>query len=259
MSDVWSHIFDLHLPDMTPGNLHITLPHCDNATSNAAQERAQRICVNNTTLFLELHKQHVEMVNEILETLQHVYHLLPAEKNIYRPTMAKRSLLPIGGYILSGLFGTTSEADLAPINKHMRSIAQGVTHLDRGLQVQSDRLASFIEMSAVRMDLFRNLTIMQETAITELYDKLGVMFNTQTQNVQRIVMTLRRIQRYITHLRHIDQLRQGIEFLLHGILSPQLVPKSTLPKFGGQLDHIWNVIIQTFLLFTRGPALLYLA
>jgi len=89
VSDVWSHIFDLHLPDMTPGNLHITLPHCDNATSNAAQERAQRICVNNTTLFLELHKQHVEMVNEILETLQHVYHPLPAEKNIYRPTMAK--------------------------------------------------------------------------------------------------------------------------------------------------------------------------
>ena len=78
------------------------------------------------------------------------------------------------------------------------------------------------------MDSFRNLTTAQETAIMELYDELGVMFNTQTQDVQRIVMTLRRVQRYITHLWHIDQLRQGIEFLLHRILSPQLVPKSTL-------------------------------
>ena len=199
VSDVWSHIFDIHLPDITPGNLHLTLPHCDNATSNAAQERAERICVNNRALFLELHKQHVEMVTEILATLQHVYHLLPAEKNISRPTMAKRSLLPIGRYILSGLFDTTSEADLSPVKKHMRSIAQCVTHLDRGLQDQSDRLASFIEMSAVRMDSFRNLTTMQETAITELYDELGVMFNTQTQEVQRLVMTLRRIQPYVTH------------------------------------------------------------
>jgi len=25
--DMWSHIFDLHLLDLTPGNLHLQLPH----------------------------------------------------------------------------------------------------------------------------------------------------------------------------------------------------------------------------------------
>jgi len=55
------------------------------------------------------------MVEEILQALQHIYHLLPADKNISRPMVNKRSLLPIGGYILSGLFGTTPEADLQPI------------------------------------------------------------------------------------------------------------------------------------------------
>jgi len=129
---------------------------------------------------------------------------------------------------LSGLFGTKSGAALAPVKQHMRTIAQGMTHLDRGLQVQGDPLASFIEMSAVRMDSFRNLTTMQEHAIAELCHELGLIFNSQTQDQQRVVMAIRQLQRYITHLRHIDELRQGIELLLHGILTPQLVPKSTL-------------------------------
>jgi len=51
VSDIWSHIFDLHLPDITPANLHLQLPHCDNATLITAQERANRICENNRALF----------------------------------------------------------------------------------------------------------------------------------------------------------------------------------------------------------------
>ena len=55
------------------------------------------------------------MVDEILETLQHIFHLLPADKNISTPLVSKRSLLPIVGYILSGLFGMIS-ANLIPIS-----------------------------------------------------------------------------------------------------------------------------------------------
>jgi len=54
-------------------------------------------------------------------------------------------------------------------------------------------------MSAVRMDSFRNLTTMQERAISELYDELGVMKTSEMQDQQRIVMATRRVQRYITH------------------------------------------------------------
>jgi len=36
---------------------------------------------------------------------------------------------------LSQLFGTTSEADLQPIRDHIKRIAQGISHLDHGLQM----------------------------------------------------------------------------------------------------------------------------
>ena len=36
------------------------------------------------------------------------------------------------------------------------------------------------------------------------------------------------MHKYITQLRHIDELRQSIEFLIQGILTPQLVSETTL-------------------------------
>jgi len=72
VSGTWSHIFDLHLPDLTPGNLHLQLPYCNNATSNVEQERRKTICEQNRALVVELHRQYVEMVDQILQALQHV-------------------------------------------------------------------------------------------------------------------------------------------------------------------------------------------
>ena len=36
------------------------------------------------------------------------------------------------------------------------------------------------------------------------------------------------MQSYFQHLREIDEFRQAVELLLQGIVTPQLVPKSTL-------------------------------
>ena len=37
VSDIWSHIFDFHLPDMISSNLDMELPHCEDITTNAYQ------------------------------------------------------------------------------------------------------------------------------------------------------------------------------------------------------------------------------
>jgi len=34
VTDVWSHLFDLHLPEVTEVNVNINLPYCDNVTSS---------------------------------------------------------------------------------------------------------------------------------------------------------------------------------------------------------------------------------
>ena len=96
------------------------------------------------------------------------------------------------------------------------------------MQMQHNQFASFIEFSAQRMDSFRNLTTMQERAISDLYDEIHTMFNTKSQDQHQLVIALQRMQKYITQLWHIDELRQSIEFLIQGILTPQLVSKTTL-------------------------------
>ena len=135
VSDTWSHVFDLHLPHFATSNPRFQLPHCNNATSNAEQARLRRTCERNREVVYKLHQQHVDMVQYIRTALQHVYHLLPTEKNISTTRSRKRSLLPIGGVLLSELFGTTSEADLHPIKEHIRRLAKGISRLDQGLQM----------------------------------------------------------------------------------------------------------------------------
>ena len=102
-----------------------------------------------------------------------------------------------------------------------------VSQINEGLQLQQKHLASFIEMTAKRMNSFRNLTTMQERTINNLREKILIK-NVEARDQQRLVFALQKVQQYITQLRHIDQFRQAIELLLHGFLTPQLLPKDVL-------------------------------
>jgi len=94
--------------------------------------------------------------------------------------------------------------------------------------MQQDRLISFIEMTTDRMDMFWNVTVIQERAIKELYDELHLMVNAEVGNHDRLLLALRRMHQYITHLQQINALGQSMQLLLHGFLTPQLISKSTL-------------------------------
>ena len=228
VTELWSHMFDLHLPELPEVNVNFNLPFCDNVTLNIQQQKGKQICDSNRAFMLELHRQHMQMTEDIVNAIQHIYHLLPSQLNMTRPRSYKRALLPVGSYILKGLFGTATEDDLQPIVRHMKRIGQGLSTLGQGLQVQQDQLISFIEMTTDRMDIFRNVTVIQERAVKELYDELHLMINAEVGNHDRLLLALRRMHRYITHLQQINALSQSVELLLHGFLTPQLISKSTL-------------------------------
>jgi len=170
----------------------------------------------------------MQMMEEIVNAIQHIYHLLPSQLNMTRPRSYKTALLPVGSYILKDLFGTATEDDLQPIVRHMKRIGQGLSTLGQGLQMQQDRLISFIEMTTDRMDMFRNVTVLQEQPINELYDELHLMVNAEEGNHDRLLLALRRMQQYITNLQQINALGQSIQLLLRGFLTPQLISKVTL-------------------------------
>ena len=226
--DTWSHIFDLQLPDIITDNARFEIPRCDNSTSNEEQDRIKRTCERNRAVILELHKQHVNMMQQITSALQHIYHLLPTVKHIAPFPGQKRSLLPIGGVLLNQLFGTATETDLRPIKDHITRIAQGISHLGHGLQLQQHQFASFVEISAERMDAFANLSLTQEHALTELRNEFRALYESEAEDQERLIMALNKVQKYVNHLRYIDELRQSVEYLIHGTLTPQLVPKLSL-------------------------------
>ena len=228
VSDEWSHIFDLHLPNVTTVDPELELPQCDAAISNDAQNRTKQTCERNRQVILELHKQHIDMIRQIRRAIQHINHLLPTEKRLPRPFGRKRSLLPIGGNLLHALFGTTTDDDLRPLKDHISRIAKGISHLGHGLQVQQHQFSSFIELSANRMDAFSEVAETHENALQNLREKLNVLYDTEGRDQHRLITAIRQLQQYINQLRNVDELRQSVELLLHGILTPQLVPKITL-------------------------------
>ena len=72
VSDEWSHIFDLHLPNVTTVDPELELPQCDDAISNDAQNRTKQTCERNRQVILELHKQHIDMIRQIRRAIQPV-------------------------------------------------------------------------------------------------------------------------------------------------------------------------------------------
>jgi len=114
-------------------------------------------------------------------------------------------------------------------------------------------LISFVEsLSAERMDAFTNLPIAQTRALDELRDEFRIMHESQAQDQQRLIMASIKLQQYINHLRHIDKLRQSVELLLQGILTPQLVPKITLRTTLLDIkSHLRRHFPQSHLIFER--------
>jgi len=129
---------------------------------------------------------------------------------------------------LHSLFGTTTDDDLRPIKEHISRIAKGISHLGHGLQIQQHQFTSFVQIAADRMEAFSNITVNHEHALGELRDRLRILFDTQAQDQQRLIAAIQHLQQFVNQMPHIDELRQSIESLLHGNLTPQLISKVTL-------------------------------
>jgi len=228
VTEVWSHVFDLHLPNVTTSAPEFHSLYCENATSNAQQIEEKETCERNRQVIIQLYNQHFDMERQIRLALQHIYHLLPTERKLPRRFGQKRSLLPFGGYLLNELFGTATDDELRPLREHISRLTGGISKLGHGLQVQHQQFSSFVQLSADRMDIFTNISTAQGRVLSDLQDKFRLLHENVGRDQHRLIVATQSLLQYINHLRHIDELRQSIELLLQGILTPQLVPKLIL-------------------------------
>jgi len=143
VTDYWVQVFDVRIPSIPVGNLSRDVPECSKLMIYN--------CPCLRPVFVEIHAMYASMTKEIKKTQQHITDVLPADRRFGNPH-TKRALIPIGGWVLHGLFGTTTDNDLKPIKSQVRRISQGVAQVARGIEVENQRLAGYMSLNNYRLD-----------------------------------------------------------------------------------------------------------
>jgi len=84
----------------------------------------------------------------------------------------------MGGWLLHGLFGTTTDTDLKPIKSQVRRISEEIAQVARGMEVENQRLASYMTLNNHRLDNLVNITVNQQQAISELANEFNDVLGT---------------------------------------------------------------------------------
>ena len=221
VNDHWAQVFDVRLPRIPSGNLRHTVPECD--------QLRLRSCNSLRSMFIKMHSLYTDMANEVRSNLQHILDVLPAEHTFGRGH-SKRSLLPVGGWLLHGLFGTTTDNDLKPIKKQVTRISQGIAQVTQVLQVENRRLAGFMSLTNHRVDNLVNMTVNQEQAITNLAREFNALFGSSVSIQNAFTLMSAKLMEYTTVMNRLQEFRLGVEMLIQGTVTPVIIDKIKLQQ-----------------------------
>ena len=220
VTDYWAQVFHVQLPTVPRGSLHLIVPTC--AQLNL------RSCHALRKLLVKAHHLYVEMTNEVRSSLRHIKQILPTR--VENPRHTRRSLLPIGGWLLHSVFGTTTDSDLKPIHKQVNRIAHGLAQVAQGLEVEDKRLAGFMSLQNHRIDNLVNMTVVQREAINKLTEELSSAMGNSVTIQAAVSFMSQKIVEYTKILNKLQEFRTGVELLTHGLLSPIVIDKSRLHR-----------------------------
>jgi len=221
INDQWAQVFDVRLPRIPSGNLRHTVPEC--------AQLGLRSCNSLRSMFIKMHSLYTDMANEVRSNLQHIFDVLPPEHTFGRDH-SKRSLLPVGGWLLHGLFETTTDNDLKPIKKQVTRISQGIAQVTQVLQVENRRLAGFMSLTNHRVDNLVNMTVNQEQAISNLAREFNALFGSSVSMQNAFTLMSAKLMEYTTVMSRLQEFRLGVEMLIQGTVTPVIIDKTKLQQ-----------------------------
>jgi len=169
------------------------------------------------------------MTKEISKAQQHIMDMLPTDRGFGNPH-AKRALLPIDGWVLHGLFKTTTDDDLKPINSHLRRIDQGMAQVARGIEVENQRLVGYMSLNNHRLDNLVNTTVNQQQAISNLTNEFNDVLGTTVMLKRLYTMMAQKLSQYTTILNELEEFPLGVKMLMQDMLTPILIDKVKLQE-----------------------------
>jgi chorismate mutase len=200
-----------------------SLPSCSAMTEQFADAVA---CNRVRPMLIALQQMHASMSQHVAETISHIYELIPEAPDSSRHT--RRALFPVGGWILKGLFGTASDADLGDLKAHIRRIGQTVSKAAEVFEVQSNRMSSYMSLVNRRLDGIAEMVTSQSNAVHKVITELTREVETTMGLQLATKILINQTSSYVHVLDNMEKIRTAVENLVHGFLSPVLIKPRSL-------------------------------
>lgn len=183
--------------------------------------------------------------NTLHQLIQDIRTLIP-ESRSKQEGSRKRSIIPVIGDILHGLFGTATQTDLDTINQHVIQMAESFRQQQKVIKKSATDLSSFITTSTTRIDQL--VERVKENAIEGVRMVEGAItnFEVQMKYVNTLYLHTMELEHSISQLEtHYVSYLNSLETLVSGFLPVYLISKDimsqTLTSISNSLSQSNNV------------------
>ena len=218
----WTHTF------------HVTLPSLDDSVGNQSRAGArQRLarCTNVCEAMRPMHGAVVDMtrnfrrsVRYLVDRIKFLIPELPVPQSTGR-TRRGRGLIDAVGFAGRYLFGVAVTADVQGLRKSFETVKTVTSAVAADAARTRAGLATFAKLSNERFDRMHEMLRQEETTFVRFYTKYQDVVNTTTSVVAAMA---KEISMFVSLHDDLAQIEVGIESLIHGQLSPKLIPHETL-------------------------------
>jgi len=238
LTDEWSHVFVVPLPARN----NFTLASLPNLDCSRDYNASIRSCETVRPLFESLRLLHDTSVRRIRAIIEHIYELLP-DSYIARK---QRGIFDLGGQILNSLFGVATEKQLHALRATAIHSSNVNAHALDAWQKHANQLSSFMAISNKRFDNIANIVKSQQSLVQQLHTAT-LQLDTDVAALKTLLTyAIVNITNFISVLNEVDDFRLAIEGLVHGQLSPLMLPPEVIERTLIQIHHALPKTLSSF-------------
>jgi len=219
----WTHVFVSQLPDPPVVNNLVDLRrfNCSDVHNTSAAT-----CMSFEPLLNTLLSLHQISVSRVRSVVSQLYASLP-ESYHNRPV---RGLFDLGGQILHSLFGVATDQQIDAIRDTARQTLSSNADALRQWQKHANAMSSFMSVANERLDNIAGVLRDHDQLVHNVLRSVSRLDNDISILRTLVESAVYNITNFISVLNELDDIRIAVEDLVHGQLSPVLVPPRVLER-----------------------------
>ena len=246
--------FIIRLPSVTNGSSYETEIDCGKLTSS----RGELVnCRTMRPLLNAIFHMRKEMHNGTRHQLSRLYELLTEFRTTDNDnnTRNTRSLLPVVGTLLGSLFGISTDQQMEHMQKVMDHVKKVTLRAAAALDSSSGKISKIVEAQDSRIDHLAGILTHEANMTATLYREMNMVLVNFDLTIPIISTGMAHITDYIRSTQIASELIDGLDDLLKGRLSHDLIPREVL---AAELKALENELNGSLYLCQTDPGFYYL-